>query len=334
MKAIYKLLIKFTLFCMPFICFIVLYMYFDPFKVLKKYKSYYPTNVGLDRDYVSTQTFINNSTTYKYNSFIFGNSRSIFYNVDTWAKYINTTKCYHFDASGESLLGVYRKIKFLDDRNNEMSNVLIILDYTLIQQTKDKKEHLFISHPELSNQNYLSFQTVFFKTFLSKDFLIAYFDYKIDNKVKDYMKENNLLSDIPMVYNLKYNEIRYKYFEELISTNPSKYYDTKRMKLFYKRDSIQKFSPQIITKVQLDMFKEIRRIFVKRKTNYKIIINPLYDQLKINREDLKILFALFGNDNVFDFSGINYITNNYKNYYETSHYRPKIANFILNKIYK
>ena len=69
------------------------------------------------------------------------------------------------------------------------------------------------------------------------------------------------------------------------------------------------------------------------KTNYRIIISPLYNQIKLNNQDLDYLKQLFGKDNVFDFSGINKFTKDYNNYYESSHYRPHIAREIMQLIY-
>lgn len=68
-------------------------------------------------------------------------------------------------------------------------------------------------------------------------------------------------------------------------------------------------------------------------TVYKVVINPLYDQNKINSRDLATLKDIFGSDNVYDFSGVNWITSDYHNYYEESHYRPHVAKWILGKIY-
>ena len=106
------------------------------------------------------------------------------------------------------------------------------------------------------------------------------------------------------------------------------------MQKFYYRDSIQKYSPKVIGESQYRMLKEISEIFKKHKTKYKIIISPLYDQLKFNKSDVRILQMLFGDENVFDFSGINFITNDYHNYYENSHYRPHVADYIMKVIYK
>jgi hypothetical protein len=89
----------------------------------------------------------------------------------------------------------------------------------------------------------------------------------------------------------------------------------------------------VIKETQKKMLAEIFAKFQNDKTNYKIIINPLYDQEKLNSEDLIILNKIFGKENVFDFSGRNEITNDFYNYYELSHYRPHVAKMIMDIIY-
>ena len=63
------------------------------------------------------------------------------------------------------------------------------------------------------------------------------------------------------------------------------------------------------------------------------MISPLYDQVKFNPEDLSVLQEVFGHNQVFDFSGVNEFTTSKYNYYETSHYRPHVANEIMKKVY-
>ena len=334
----FKFLYKATLIALPFIFLFLLYIFLDPFKVIKKYNTYYqsgyPSYVTLDVDYVNTQTFINNNPKYNYNAFIFGNSRSRFFEINTWKKYISTDNCFHFDASDETLLGITRKFKYLNNNHVPISHALIILDYSTLNQIEEKKGHLFINHPALSNQNWFLFQLEFFKSFLAPDFLRAYLDFKFNNKVKDYMKNDFLLNDAPIDYNNKYNEMRFSNFEEIIKRNPSEFYNESKMKLFYSRDSIQRYLPEVIKDSQLLMLNEMSDILKKNGTNFKIIINPLYDQLKINIKDIEILKNVFGKQNVFDFSGINIITNDFHNYYENSHYRPQVANSIMKNIYE
>ena len=71
----------------------------------------------------------------------------------------------------------------------------------------------------------------------------------------------------------------------------------------------------------------------KNSTKYKIVLGPTYDQHNFNQQDLDILIKYFGEENIYNFSGINDYTKNIANYYEIYHYKPSVANDIMNKIY-
>jgi hypothetical protein len=324
MKRFIKQLIGFVLILLiPPAVIAITYLYYDPFQVIYKYKSFFvsgkPRYVTLNYDYVAIETFLNNYPTYKYDSFIIGNSRTRFYEIDTWRKYINSDKCFHFDASAESLYGICKKMEFLHEKHVKITNALIILDHNTLLGINNSNGHLFISHPLLSGQN---------------DFLRHYLDFKISGSIKEYMKKGHLLDDTPIDYDLKYNEMKVKIFEDIIKADPSKYYNEKRMKHFYQRDTIQQFSPEIIKREQIVMLNIIKKILKEHSTNFKIIISPLYDQLKLNKKDVEVLISIFGTENVYDFSGINFITSDYHNYYDNGHYRPIVADSILNMIYR
>lgn len=337
-----KLLIKMVSFSLiglvPLIVLSIGYVVLDPFKVLKHYNSFYDLNakgwVDINKDFVSTSTLINNSKRINYNSFIFGNSRSILYQVSDWKKYLpENSICFHYDASDEALFAIEKKIEFIDHEGMKMENVLLILDYETLIQDSAKSGHLFIISPMLvKNTNIVDFHKTFFLAFLSPKFLLAYSDYNISGIVKPYMKENFLLNDMIRNYDIKTNEVRYDYFEGLIREN--KFYDLKRLSVFYKRDSIQKYSPICIKENQKDILSNIKKIFKKHNTKVKVVISPLYNQVKLNDKDLSYLKKKFGADNIFDFSGKNIMTNNYENYYESSHYRPHVAREIMRIIYK
>ncbi len=331
-------LIRFSL--LPLITLLLLlstYLYYDPFKVVNKYKSFFvsgqPRYVTPNYDYVAIETFLSNYPIYKYNSFILGNSRSRFYEMSTWSKYIHSDKCFHLDASLETLYGISKKIEFLDARNVQIANILITLDYTTLEGVKNSDGHLFIKHPLLSGQSMRDFQLEFFKAYCSFSFFRAYLDFKISGKIKEYMIATFLFEDTPVDYNTKYNEMRLDVFENLINANPSKYYHEKRMVQFFQRDSIQKYAPEVIKGEQIVMLNHIFNIFKKHATHFKLVINPLYDQLKLNKKDIDILNKIFGTENVYDFSGINSITSDYHNYYDWSHYRPFVADEIMATIY-
>ncbi|MBK8586032.1 MAG: hypothetical protein IPN88_11670 [Bacteroidetes bacterium] len=323
---------------MPLLILLVVYIKSDPFKVLYNYDEYYDTNdngrVGLNKDYVSSSTFLNNSKRNKhYDSFIFGSSRSIFYQISHWKTHLPiNSNCFHFDASNETLYAMNKKVEFLDGKGVKIKNALVVFDHGLLSQDKSKSGHLFMISPALvGDKNMLSFQLTFFKAFLSTKFLRAYLDFKLSGEIKPYMRKSNLLDDTKWNYNMELNELSLDYFEELMLKN--EYYTPERMASFYERENVRKSYSICIGENQKMMLMNMKKIFDKHQTSYRIVISPLYDQLNLNEADVTYLKTIFGEKNVYDFSGINKFTSDYKNYYESSHYRPKVANEIMDSIY-
>ncbi len=319
------------------VLFILIGSYFilDPFKVLYQYDRFFENNakayIVLNQDYVSTKTFDTKYKSEKYNSFIFGNSRSIFYQISNWKDNIGqNNNCFHFDASGESLYALHKKILYVDSKKINLENVLLVLDNDILKKEKPGKGPLFQISPQLiNNDNFLSFHLTYLKAFCTTTFFIPTTYFILTNKVPPFMKSR--LDYRPRSYDPITNELQFEIFERMI--DEGKYYTKERTNVFYDRDTIQIYARPSINSFQNLMLNDINDIFIKHNTNYKIIISPLYNQIKLNSKDLKFLNNLFGKENVFDFSGINNYTKNYKNFYETSHYRPQVTREILNEIY-
>ena len=161
-KPVIKFFIKIGFLSIPLVFILILYFTNDPFRVLYSYSSYYdsgePCYITLNRDYMSTETFIQKYPKYKYNSFIFGNSRSLFYRIEDWKKHISSDKCFHFNASSESIYGIYKKIVFLKERDIPITNALVVIDNSVFSETTDSKGHLFMKHPKLTGKNKYLFQ--------------------------------------------------------------------------------------------------------------------------------------------------------------------------------
>lgn len=314
-----------------------LYLYLDPYQVIHEYDSFFENNanayIPINQDYVSTSTFDSNCKTIKMNSFIFGNSRSLFYQVSDWKKHIGQeNNTFHFDASGESLYALHKKVAYINKKKMKIDHVLLIVDESLLSRDNPQPGILFEISPQLvNNDNFFHFHFQYVKAYFSSIVPLTYF--KVTNKVPfpssifNYKFDNR-----KRFYDPTSNEMQFKIVEKMI--DEGKYYTKEKMNLFYRRDTIQKYSKQTILSKQEVMLEEIFTVFTEHNTKYKIIINPLYNQIKINQKDLKYLKELFGKEHVFDFSGINNYTKDYQNYYETSHYRPHISRKILKEIYK
>jgi len=338
-QHIFTFLKKLGLLAIPLVAIVIIYILADPFKVIRNYPSFYksgyPCYINLNRDYVSTTTLDNNYSTVNYNSFILGNSRSGFFEVKDWKQHLNNNPiCFHFDAAGENIYGIYKKVKYLDNKVSHIDNILLILDYSTLSGTEPMKGHLFIISPQLeNNRNIFEFHLEFFKVFSNPKFLFAFVDFNLFGKIRNYMKYGAIFYDMPIYYELISNEVRFPYVESIINKDESLYY-SQPSNIFYMRTGEVKYSPPCIYDKSLMLLEKIKNVFDKHKTNYKIIINPLYDQIGLNEDDVRSLCRIFGTENVFDFSGINAFTNDYRNYYDLEHYRPHVARKIMEKIYK
>ena len=315
---------------LPLLAFITLYVILDPFRVVRQHDNYYvgAGRVMLNRDFVSLQMFEKNFPRYRYDSFILGNSRSIFYEWNDWSKYIGSDKIFHFDASSESLLGIDLKLKYLD-RRCAIDNCLIILDGSALGIVTNQDGHIFTKHYRLSGQNQMAFQMKFFKAFIDKHFLRAYLDLRWHHRFRPSMGE--VLDPRVWDYDAAHNELSLHSTIEA-EIERGRYYQEKAG-LFPLRDHVKRNAPAVIGSRQMQLLTEMREILGRQKSNYRVVISPLYDQVSLAPADAEALRKIFGADKVSDFSGVNELTSRSENYYESSHYRPVVSRAIMSKIY-
>lgn len=332
MKLFLKKVSCFALIAMiPILGLFIMYLYWDPFKVLKSYKDYSNSSVITNRDYISTSMFLYNKGKYNYNSFIFGSSRTLAFRPQSWQKFLPPDAVpFMFDASRESIYGIYTKLKFLDSTKVPIKNVLIILCRDCsFSQSGNHEGHLFVKHPATSGESNWSFQANFLEAYYSPKFLFNFYSYKLLGHYHPFM--SGYIEDRKIVFDTITNEISILGQENEILQNPNEYY-TRRNSLFYERIGEKTDTTQRINEKHRFMLKEVTSILERNKTNYKVILSPLYEQVKFNQADLSILEAEFG-DKLFDFSGKNSFTDYKTNYYETSHFRPIVGDSILKLIY-
>ena len=181
-RGVGKLLRKAFLLTLPFSAVVGSYLVLDPFQVLYHYDTY-ATQVILNRDYISTQLFVDNYPQQRYQSFILGNSRTMAFTVRDWAKYTHDLSSFHYDAFAESLFGVWKKLQFLENQGAGLKNVLIICDPQLLAQTRDVESHLFRKDPRLTGELPFRFQLSFFRAYLARFFFFHYWKLKLTGQV-------------------------------------------------------------------------------------------------------------------------------------------------------
>ena len=329
-----KLATRLAWFASPLLFLCVTYVMLDPFQVLYPRDYFYKhCHVEPDRDYVTTEVFLKNSRTIPYDSFIFGNSRSLAFRASEWIKHIDARASYHYDASDESLYGVWAKFKFLDSREQTMRNVLWIVDAELLEQigeTPKEKSHLSLKHPALTGMSWSQFHTIEFGAYFQRLFFLKYLDYRLFGEYRRYM--GDVISEDVIKFDHVHNDqVRNPRGESEV--NPEKYYGEKMKDVFYEREEGMEPVEAVVGEKQRNFLKQIRDVLGKRQSRYKIVISPLYHQRAFNPKDLTIFQEIFGADNVYDFSGVNEFTSDVRNYFETSHYKPRVADEIMRRIY-
>jgi len=314
----------------PIVILLGSYLYLDPFKVLYHYDDY-SGRLSFNRDYVSTQTFLNKYNGKNYNSYIFGSSRTIAYDPASWKKYLdNNALPYLFDASCESVYGIYTKLRYLDSIHAPLNNVLIVMDNDFTFATDhDQPGYLFIKHPLISHNGYWNFHMNFIKAYLHPYFLFSLYTYRITGKYYSFMQ--NYINKNDIVLDSITNRMVVPVREKELKDNPDLYY-SKLIPMFENGNGEVRDSVDMISSAAVTMLEEISSILRKNNTNYKIVISPLYNKIKFSVNDMKRLDSIFSH-NIYDFSGANEITNDYRNYYELSHYRLHVGDTILRRIY-
>lgn len=322
---------KAILLSLPIQIILLFFVVVDPFLIIHEYNDYTKTyRPSLNKDFISGETYINKREKYHYNSFIFGSSRTLAYPVKSWQKHLDKKAIpFKFDASGETISGIHSKIKYIDSQKDTIQNALLVFcqNKTFVIN-EDKEGILFMKHPKISQTSSFEFYTEFVKAFFERNFMVSFIIYFFTDKqlIEKYKDTQNAKLDTIN------NDLFMQAWEKELKDSTQNYYE-KRKEIFYQRDTLPVNNQLEIKPQQIVMLKEMKHIFDNHKTNYKIVISPLYNQIYFNKTDIKVLQDIFGVKNIYDYSGINDYTKKVENYYETSHYRLHVGEAIMSEIY-
>jgi hypothetical protein len=314
----------------PLLASVVFYLVADPFCVLHR-PLYAPTHpVAINRDYASTELYLRQQPAHDYDSFVFGNSRSAAFRCREWLAAAGRPegRCFHFDAWKESLFGLEAKVRLVDRVGHQLRDALIVLDGSLLVATEPSDEPVFRSHPRLTGQSWLGFQADYLVDFFSNHFLVKYLDYATFGKVRGYMGAAFNARDFTHL--LDSNDEVFSAVDARIVREGERYW--RRPEVFGPRTGGT--APLTLLAPQQRLLASMAEVFARRGTRVRIVVSPLYDQIRLHPDDLASLRARFGANAVVDDSGENPLTADVHNYYEASHYRPGVARQILASLYR
>lgn len=317
----------------PVIVLLGVYFLTDPFKTLKPFSLQYFDDTN--RDYLSTELFLKNYPTYKYNSYVFGSSGGCGINTYHWLKYLpKKSRQFMFQAWGETLTGIEQKISYIDKMNGDFSNVILLVDIPgTFSSEQLPKEALSIKDYKFSGQSKFSYQATLFWNFLQKpSFWCSSVKGRIKNTkpsigfdtISNDWAKNNSLVDVniqPLKDSLRNcsRTVRNTFLREIES----------------KTDADLKESPVLIDDVFKEQLLHIKSVFTKHGTDYRIVITPAYcyTHPSINNQDLKTLQDIFGEQYVFDYSGKNDLSADCYNFSDPNHFGLSVGWKIIEDIY-
>lgn len=310
----------------PFVLILLSYIIYDPFRVIWEYNDYMENGSG-NAAYTSYK-ILTKEDSIPFNSFIIGSSRSQNWPWKEWEKYLDSTACaFHLDQSGDGVLRALERIQFIYNHVERVENILLIVDHEWLSSTDHPDDIQFRNPWQMRpNKDYLDFQIAAFKFFFSEEGFKKHFHIgeEFRYNLPSYRDERNEPHSIGREWAITCDP---KFYYENLARQHIEYYR------FKQRDSIEKIGEPVISERGIEQLSQINGLLKIGNTDFKIIISPLYDQLKLNPADKSILDSIFGSKNVFDYSGINKYTADSLNYYEASHYRPHVAAQILEEIY-
>ncbi|WP_107039137.1 hypothetical protein [Brumimicrobium mesophilum] len=329
-----KLLTRFLLFLAPIAIIVLPIAYFDFFQVFGFPEYHLDQRTAVNRGTMTTKTYIHLREEEKYDSFLFGSSRSHAFKCENWKEHLpKDAKPLHFDASAEGIWGILKKMQFINENGDSIKNALVILDRHGLSETRPRDGVLFIAMPEISKGSYVKYYSEFLKASLYPKFLLAYIDYAIFKKHREYMGNFINTREYPFLMNRKNGDIWYGYDREIEEDSLGYYKDLIEQGVFYERPKPNNRKPEV-TKEEIEQLKLMKELFVQHNTNYKIVLSPIYDQVPVEQDQIDLLNEIFGSENIFNFSGKNSFTEPIHNFYETSHFRPHVANEIMEIIYQ
>ncbi len=313
MKKFLKRVVLF--FGLPSFLLVGTYILTDPFETLRPFTVF---NSSPNREFQSFELLKRNKNI-NYNSFIFGSSRCCELNTYQWNSYLpDSSKQFLFQSWAETLTGITQKIDYLEKKHYKIKNVLMLIDIpSSFDKTQESTKIISIKHYVLSKKTKLHYHTHMFFGYLKPSKIYqsinSYFSHK-NNTIKfdtisnDWKLNNKFVKDKPLADS---------------TLNKDKFINFS-----------QKISQPLINKDFEKQLHYIKNVFDRNKTNYKIVLTPAFTKIKVNEKDLITLQKIFGEKNVYDYTGDNSMTRDKYNFFDINHLASNLGWEIIEDIYQ
>ncbi len=312
------------------------YLFVDPFKVVRDYDDYYPDgriSPGVNKGVLVIDNFDRNLDSLHYDSFIFGSSLSKYYRLDEWMRYLpEGSSGIHLDSSSETLHSMRLKMEYVVRRGAHIKNALIVLSPEILS-FYDIEAPSFIDHwkidPERSRLGYHWFML---KSFYNRELLRNYIT---SNAVGRSVQIGPMLQldTVTMRIDMLRNEEYHPKADRELDNNPLGY-----MQRYGHTKFLEEKLEELNGKIRPSNIEDAIHIAARlasEGTDYKVVIGPSLDGKYTNKEALRMLKAIFGPERVYDYSALlEPMRRTPGNFYDRTHYRSTVASEIMRRTYR
>lgn len=317
----------------PLLLLVAVYLVTDPYKTLRPFSLTYFDSIN--RDYLSSELFVLNYPEQQYDSFIFGSSRGCGINTYHWLKYLpEGSKQFLFQAWSETITGIDQKVSYIDEHHIDLNNAIVLIDipgsFSRPQLTTDA---LSIKDPRFSHQARWVHQSILFFDFLQKPSqwvraikarlhpqapYVGFDDVSNDWSRSNRDRDLTCIPERDSLENLS-SVARATFIRDFVN-NP---------------DVVLPSSKNLIDDSLLRVLNHIHDVFLRHDTDFRVIITPgyCYKYPPISSHDLGILQSVFGEENVFNFSGRRDLTSDYNSYSDPNHFGLRIGWQMIEEMY-
>ena len=284
-----------------------------------------PKRLDSNLAHTSVCTFLNNEPAHHFDSFLIGNSMSLYIKMDEWMKYLpSDARPTHICSAGATIPDVLEEVKFITKNAPDFKRCLIVItsDYLDDPLCTDGQHNVIIPQFKDDISTVWKFHHMYFSAFRQQENLKKIFGPAMPEEMCLRILPNDTVT----------HQTDTKPLEDYISQDEQSYFN--RIFSTHHQSSLARefCMRKPISQKHLQILRQIAQILNDANIDYYFITPPAYTTLGMPAYTRQALYDIFG-ERFQDFSDRHDISDDWNNYYDTNHLNSYIWKQILKECY-
>ncbi len=320
----------------PLLVMACVYLALDPFKVLRWHDNPFDDRLGLNKGMLSVQAYARDVAGQKYDSFIMGSSVSCAYPVREWMRYLpEGSRPIHIDSSGQTVGTLRKFLEYLEAERAELRNVLIVFAPEVFGMEYDPENLSTLVPPAVERGGvpyFLSFHYRYFSGFANFRYLSPLLVYEFTGRREEHT-DVPVFSPQPIVYDASVNEELMPEWDRRLDDGAASFHGDNIQHRFLPPDAPYTILPPQIGAEEKRDLETIAAILARNGADYRVILAPTPKLYLLPDKDERVLGYVFGERFVNLSHDFRAEQSDMSNFYDTIHYRPRLACRYMEKAY-